>query len=60
MSSLPRPARSSRGVAARRKPHALVVDASVLLAFYLPAEPYKGQALSVLAEATAGRNRARR
>lgn len=42
-------------MAARRKPRALVVDASVLLAFYLPAEPYKEQALFVLAEATAGR-----
>nr|BAL59198.1 PilT domain protein [Candidatus Acetothermum autotrophicum] len=33
----------------------VVIDASVLLAFYLPAEPYKTQALVLLEEATAGR-----
>lgn len=31
-----------------------VIDASVGLAFYLPAEPYKAQALSLLADYTAG------
>ena len=30
----------------------VVIDASVLLAFYLPAEPYKTQALVLLEEAT--------
>ncbi|MEN3009747.1 MAG: type II toxin-antitoxin system VapC family toxin [Candidatus Bipolaricaulaceae bacterium] len=40
-------------MAPRGKPKRLVVDASVLLAFYLPAEPYKEQALALLAEATA-------
>lgn len=35
-------------------PVPLVVDASVLLAFYLPAEPYKTQALSLLARVAAG------
>ncbi|MBI4639739.1 MAG: hypothetical protein HY731_03545 [Candidatus Tectomicrobia bacterium] len=33
----------------------MVIDASVLLAFYLPAEPYKAQALALLGEVTAGR-----
>jgi len=33
----------------------VVIDANVLLAFYLPAEPYKTQALALLGEATAGR-----
>ena len=32
-----------------------VIDASVLLAFYLPAEPYKVQALALLRDASAGR-----
>lgn len=32
----------------------VVIDTSVLLAFYLPAEPYKAQALALLGEATAG------
>lgn len=36
-------------------PKAVVVNANVLLAFYLPAEPYKTQALALLGEATAGR-----
>lgn len=31
-----------------------LVDASVILAFYLPAEPYKAQALALLADYTAG------
>jgi len=31
-----------------------VIDASVALAFYLPAEPYKAQALALLADYTAG------
>jgi predicted nucleic acid-binding protein len=35
-------------------PVPLVVDASVLLAFYLPAEPYKTHALSLLARVAAG------
>jgi predicted nucleic acid-binding protein len=33
---------------------ALVVDASVVLAFYLPAEPYKAQALSLLSDVAKG------
>jgi predicted nucleic acid-binding protein len=33
----------------------VVIDANVLLAFYLPAEPYKTEALALLGEATAGR-----
>lgn|GEM_PF-406050 len=33
---------------------ALVVDASVVLAFYLPAEPYKAQALSLLSDVAQG------
>jgi predicted nucleic acid-binding protein len=32
----------------------LVVDASVVLAFYLPAEPYKAQALSLLSDVAKG------
>ncbi len=36
-------------------PKPVVIDANVLLAFYLPAEPYKTQALALLEEATAGR-----
>lgn len=32
----------------------IVIDASVLLAFYLPAEPYKQRALDLLEEATLG------
>lgn len=32
----------------------LVIDASVVLAFYLPAEPYKVQALTLLADYVAG------
>lgn len=35
-------------------PTRIVVDASVLLAFYLPAEPYKTQALTLLRDATVG------
>ncbi|MFN4218591.1 MAG: type II toxin-antitoxin system VapC family toxin [Candidatus Bipolaricaulia bacterium] len=37
-----------------KAPTRVVVDASVLLAFYLPAEPYKAQALVLLGDATAG------
>ncbi len=37
-----------------KAPTRVVVDASVLLAFYLPAEPYKAQALALLGDATAG------
>ncbi len=37
------------------KARSVVIDASVLLAFYLPAEPYKAQALEFLGEAVAGR-----
>jgi len=37
-----------------KAPSRVVVDASVLLAFYLPAEPYKAQALTLLGDATAG------
>lgn len=37
-----------------KAPIRVVVDASVLLAFYLPAEPYKAQALALLSDATAG------
>lgn len=37
-----------------KAPLSVVVDASVLLAFYLPAEPYKVQALALLGDATAG------
>jgi len=33
---------------------ALVIDTSVVLAFYLPAEPYKAQALALLADYAAG------
>lgn len=33
----------------------IVIDANVLLAFYLPAEPYKIQALTLLGEATVSR-----
>lgn len=33
----------------------VVIDASGLLAFYLPAEPYKVSALPLLREAAAGR-----
>lgn len=36
-------------------PVPVVIDASVLLAFYLPAEPYKVSALTLLREAAAGR-----
>jgi len=32
----------------------LVIDTSTLLAFYLPAEPYKGRALALLQDYTAG------
>lgn len=32
----------------------LVIDTSVVLAFYLPAEPYKSQALTLLADYTVG------
>ncbi|MFH1609066.1 MAG: type II toxin-antitoxin system VapC family toxin [Candidatus Bipolaricaulota bacterium] len=35
-------------------PVPLVIDASVVLAFYLPAEPYKVHALSLLAKVAAG------
>ena len=35
----------------------VVVDTSVVLAFYLPAEPYKAQALALLAAYAAGRVR---
>lgn len=45
------PRARSRG----KGPVPVVLDASVLLAFYLPAEPYKAQALALLAEATTGR-----
>ena len=31
-----------------------VIGASALLAFYLPAEPYKAQALALLGDAAAG------
>ena len=31
-----------------------MIGASVLLAFYLPAEPYKAQALALLGDAAAG------
>ncbi|MCS6903436.1 MAG: type II toxin-antitoxin system VapC family toxin [Candidatus Bipolaricaulota bacterium] len=37
-----------------KSPISVVIDASVLLAFYLPAEPYKAQALALLRDATAG------
>ncbi len=37
-----------------KPPISVVLDASVLLAFYLPAEPYKVQALALLGDATAG------
>ncbi len=37
-----------------KAPEIVVVDASVLLAFYLPAEPYKGRALRLLADVAAG------
>lgn len=37
-----------------KAPIRVVVDASVLLAFYLPAEPYKAHALALLGDVTAG------
>lgn len=37
-----------------KPPLSVVIDASVLLALYLPAEPYKVQALALLGDATAG------
>ncbi len=39
---------------AAKAPVPLVVDASVLLAFYLPVEPHKTHALSLLAQVAAG------
>jgi len=42
---------------AAKAPTPLVADASVLLAFYLPAEAYKTQALSLLAQVAAGEER---
>lgn len=39
---------------AKRAPVTVVVDANVVLAFYLPAEPYKAQALALLRDAAAG------
>jgi predicted nucleic acid-binding protein len=41
-------------VSAKKGPAPVVIDASVLLAFYLPAEPYKAQALALLGDAAAG------
>jgi len=38
----------------RAKPLSVVVDANVLLAFYLPAEPYKAQALALLRDVAVG------
>lgn len=43
-----------RAKAKDEAPAPVVIDANVLLAFYLPAEPYKAQALVLLADATAG------
>jgi predicted nucleic acid-binding protein len=40
--------------AEEKTPAPVVIDANVLLAFYLPAEPYKAQALALLGDATAG------
>lgn len=40
--------------AEEKVPTPVVIDANVLLAFYLPAEPYKAQALVLLGDATAG------
>lgn len=42
------------GLSEVRSPTTVVIDANVLLAFYLPAEPYKAQALALLGDATAG------
>jgi len=41
-------------VSAKEGPISFVIGASVLLAFYLPAEPYKAQALALLGNAAAG------
>src|SRR5574337_302597 len=42
---------------ASSKASAVVVDASVILAFYLPAEPYKVQALALLRQLVSGQVR---